>query len=123
MANSMIKTAPQIVMCCCILFGCVQTRVARPTTLKCRCICESRELLTHVNDTLTRYGFINYQKPHPYALHTVKNFDDGISVRTVYLDAVADSTSASLTSNYCNIPFAAAVKRCCIVAVVGTNVS
>ncbi len=97
MADPMVKTAAHIVICCCVLLGCIQTRVARPTTLKCKCTCESSELMTHVNDTLSRYGFINYQKPHPYTLNTVKNFDDGISVRTVYLDAVADSASASLT--------------------------
>ncbi len=97
MTESIVKTATHIVICCCLLFGCVQNRVARPTTVKCRCVCESSELLAHVNDTLARYGFINYQKPHRYALNTVKNFDDGLSVRTVYLDAIADTASASLT--------------------------
>ncbi|HRE57713.1 MAG TPA: hypothetical protein PLW09_07805 [Candidatus Kapabacteria bacterium] len=93
----MLKILPYILFGCCALFACADTRVARPTTLKCRCTCASNEFVSHINDTLHRYGFINYHRPHHYALNTVKNFDDGMSVRTVYLDAIADSASTSLT--------------------------
>lgn len=95
--SMMIKFTAFILLCCLTMVSCADTRVPRPTTIRCQCMCKSNTFVMKAADTLSRYGFSSYEQPNNYTLKTVKSIDDGLSVRTIYITAVTDSSASLLT--------------------------
>lgn len=95
------------IMCCIavimLFISCRASNIPRTTIIHCSI--PSDKLITIVRDSVQKYGFVSYNAIKNNKIETVRRIDDGLSIRNVYLDIIADSTIKGLTLTVKTIVF------------------
>lgn len=74
--------------------SCSRTNIPRTTIIHCSM--PSDKLIAITSDSVMKYGFAPFKAAGRNKIEAVRRIDDGLSIRTVHLDIVADSAIQGL---------------------------